>query len=161
MTAAVDRAALGRANRRKGHDAERAVAKWLRANGFPHAERAVRTGYTGNDRTVADPGDVAGTPGIAWQIKDCAAEQINTWLVETEEQRCATHADYGILVQRRRGKADPGRWWAWIDSNALARLISGRGGDPWVPKFPARVELHDLTVLLRHCGYGNDVEAAS
>lgn len=104
----------GRANRRRGADAERAVCKWLRANGFPHAERAVRTGFTAADRSVADHGDITGTPGIVWQVKDVKRSSIPTWLMETAAQRLAAKADAGVLVYRVRGCADVGGWRGWL-----------------------------------------------
>ena len=63
--------ARGRSNMSKGKAAERAVARWLRENGWPQADRAVRTGYRSSLRTSDDPGDIVGTPGLAWQVKDC------------------------------------------------------------------------------------------
>jgi hypothetical protein len=96
----------GRSNRRKGHDAERAVCRWLRDNGFPGAERSVRSGFTAHDRTVADAGDITGVPGLVFQVKDVARSDVPAWMAETELQRQAAGADHGLLVQRRRGTAD-------------------------------------------------------
>ncbi|HWD79273.1 MAG TPA: hypothetical protein VG497_10325, partial [Kribbella sp.] len=67
------RSEIGRSNRNRGAVAERAVVAWLRDNGFPHAERAVRTGYRTADRVSADHGDITGTPLLAWQVKDVVA----------------------------------------------------------------------------------------
>lgn len=140
----------GAANRRKGHDAERALVTWLRANGWPHAERSVRTGFRSGDRELPDTGDVDGTPGIVWQVKNVAREDIAAWLTETEAQRTAARAHFGVLVQRRSGKADPGRWWAWM-----------RLGDFSWPVYsqvfaPMRLEVRHLASLLRDMGYGGE-----
>ena len=166
MTAAIDRAKLGKANRRKGHDAERAVARWLRDNGWPGAERAVRTGYAGVTRSIADPGDITGTPGIVWQIKDCAREQIAPWLTETEQQREDADAEHGVLVVRRRGAADVGRWWVWVSLGDLLTLANPDrcqcmecAGD--TASAPVRLELSALTQLLRVRGFGEPIEAVS
>lgn len=53
----IDRAALGRSNRRRGADAERRVVAWLREHGWPGAERAVRTGYRTATRAGTTTGD--------------------------------------------------------------------------------------------------------
>ncbi|BBG01580.1 hypothetical protein [Pseudonocardia autotrophica] len=82
MTTAAQR---GTANRRKGHTAERDVAKYLRAVGYPNAERAVVTGFAAatGGRLKADPGDIAGVPFIV-SVKDCATEQLGKWLDELD-----------------------------------------------------------------------------
>lgn len=159
MTAATA-SERGRANRRKGADAERAVAKYLRANGFPGAERAVRLGYVGSDRVIPDPGDLTGTPGIVWQVKDCARENIAVWLDDTDRQREQADAEHGVLVVRRRGAAGVGRWWAWVGLGDVLTLANPDGchcvecaGE--VTKEPVRLELGTLVELFRIRGYGD------
>lgn len=153
----TDHAALGRANRRKGHDAERAVARYLQTHGWPHAERAIRTAYTSNGHTIPDPGDITGTPGLVWQVKDHAHEKITDWLIETEQQRADASADYGILIQRRRGKADPGHWWAWTTIRTLVQIHED-GGASYSEQCdaPVRLQLQHIVPLLWRAGYGSD-----
>lgn len=152
--------ARGRANREKGAVAERQLVSWLRENGWPGAERAVRTGYRTATRVSADPGDVTGTPGLVWQMKYTTRFE---WpavfaanLSETEEQRVAAGADFGLLIQRRAGTADVGRWWVWLRVADLARLLrplpSARATDLGQPAL--RMELAGLVPLLRAAGYG-------
>lgn len=120
MTAATrTRSEIGKANNRKGKDRERRVARYLREHGWPFAERRQRTGFATADRTRADQGDLMGTPGIVWQVKDTAQHNIPAWLEQTEDQRLAAGAQFGVLVVRRNGKADPGQWWAWLPAVAL------------------------------------------
>jgi hypothetical protein len=145
----VDLSARGRANRRKGHTAERDLARWLRENGFPHAERAVRTGFRTADRVTADPGDIAGIPGVVWSVKDCATERIGPWLAELDAM---DGGDYRLLVVKRRGCADPGRWWVYIEANALPGLRWGCGSAAL--SFPVRAELAPVVALLAQAGYG-------
>jgi len=162
MTAPVDRAKIGRANRNRGAAAERAVAKWLRANGFPQAERAIRAAYVGADHVLPDPGDITGTPGIVWQVKDCQVERIGQWLAETEKQRAAADADYGVLVVRRRGHASPDNWWCWLPLDTLLRM--GLGGLPtsWsLDSEPVRLELRAVARMLNLSGYGYDDPAVT
>jgi hypothetical protein len=151
----------GAANRRRGHDAERALARWLRSNGFGQAERAVRTGFRTADRAAPDPGDITGTPGIVWSVKDCAAEQTTKWLAELEVMRAGAGALVGLLVHRRRGYADPGRWWCWTPLDVPVWLLTGYGGAAGhaEARAPVRMELTDVVALLRATGYGDPPEA--
>lgn len=155
----VDRAALGRSNRRRGADAERRVVAWLREHGWPGAERAVRTGYRTATRAGADPGDIIGTPGLVWQVKDCAREQVDAWLAETEEQAEAAGADYGLLVVRRRRVGGVGRWWVYMRLADLGGLLVHAYGDATHlapdPDDVARLELRALVRYLHAAGYGD------
>ncbi|NUR80764.1 MAG: hypothetical protein HOQ21_10010 [Dermatophilaceae bacterium] len=148
----------GAANRDKGARAERAVVSWLRENGFPGAERAVRTGYKSGNRTAIDPGDITGTPGLVWQITDRAdADEpavIERRMQETERQRIHANAAYGFFVVKRRGFADPGRWWVWMPADVIATLVNGH----YIGKdihFPVRTELAGVVTLVRRCGFGD------
>jgi hypothetical protein len=153
-TATATASARGRANRRKGHDTERQLARWFRTQGWPGAERAVRTGFTAADRAVADPGDITGMPGLVVQAKYVAREQIDSWMAETEQQRAAAGADYGLLVVRRTGRADPGQWWVWLPLRGLTRIATGLGVPAPHGDTPVRLELGHLVPLLRDAGYG-------
>lgn len=163
----------GRANRNKGHQAERDLCKWLRANGFPHAERAVRTGFRTGDRTSPDPGDVTGTPFVLWSVKDCAAEQISRWFDELDDMsdNAQTAGCLTLLVHKRRGHADPARWWCWQWQSqylGLYRAWLEQFGIPelplWIPpgtEYPMRMELGHVVPLLVAAGYSTPVEVAS
>lgn len=140
----------------KGTDAERAVVRYLQANGFPHAERRALNGST-------DRGDVTGCPGLVIEVKHRDREssdlQINQWLDETETERLNAHADIGLLVVRRR-YARPDNWSAWLPSVLVARLIDP-GCAPYAeaPVFPVRMLLGDAVLALRWAGYGEPLEA--
>lgn len=164
MTAAPTASQRGSTNRRRGIQAERDVCRWLRANGFPHAERAVRTGFRAVDRTSADPGDITGTPFILWSIKDCAVEQIGRWFDELAAMDAG--ADLGLIVHKRRGHADPARWWCWLTLGHLVQLVipthlpaavlAVADGSP----APLRMELGHVVPLLVAAGYGTPAGAA-
>lgn len=144
------------ASRRKGAVAERDLVRWLRANGFPGAERAVRTGYRTPDRTAADPGDVTGTPGIVWSVKDCAVERIATWLAELDAMDTSTTV-VRLLVAKRRGHADPGEWWCWLRAHDFAALLDDA---ETAFAFPVQAALGDVVMLLRAAGYGDPITEA-
>lgn len=105
-------------SRRKGATAERDVTAWLRANGWPWAER--RAGGT--------PGpDITGCPGIAWEIKNAARLELAAWVDQAEAQRATSGADLAPLVIKRRGTTDPGQFYAVLPLAALAHLLIEAG----------------------------------
>lgn len=149
-------ATRGRANRRKGHDTERAVARYLRSVGFPGAERAVRTSYRVDDRLVLDPLDITGIPGTVWSVKNDASNQITKWLDEAERLGHHHGAELAMLITRRRGKSAVGRWWAWVSLRALARALNGANVSsiPHAMRGHVCMELGDLVPMLHAAGYG-------
>ena len=138
-----------------GTAAETAVVRYLRANGWPAAERRALKG-------VLDEGDITGTPGICWEVKarsrPVSDEQITAWLVETEIERANAGAEIGILVIRRPGfgTANVGRWWAVLRLGALltddehAWALMG----PDVGDAPVHMHLSTAVAYLRAAGYG-------
>jgi hypothetical protein len=144
--------------KRIGTAAESAVTKFLRTNGFPHAERRALTG-------AYDQGDITGCPGLVFEVKGGEAArtasdgQVEAWLAETETERINAGADLGILVMQRRGvgPANAGRWWAVM---RLGPAINNEGAI-WKPAYyqaiqntPVRLLLGDAVTLLRAAGYG-------
>lgn len=158
MTAAPDASARGRSNRNRGNLAERAVAKYLRLNGFPHAERAVRTGFTTTNRTVADPGDITGCLCMVISVKDAQVERLTQWLTELDamDDREVPAGDEParLLVHKRPGHADPSRWWCWMRAHTFTDLFNTETAFV----FPVRVELGDAVMALRAAGYGERIE---
>lgn len=148
----------GATNRRRGITAERDLVRWLRANGFPHAERSVVTGYRTATRERRDGGDITGTPGIVWSLKDCAAERIPQWWDELEAMQGGPVVK--LLVVKRRGHADPGLWWTWLTLAGVVDLLPTK--DPLSELIPVhglvRVQLNVVAPLLRAAGYGERLE---
>lgn len=143
----------GRANSAKGKRAERSLVTWLRTHGHPGAERTIRTGHRVPGRVSADRGDIDGTPGICWQVKDVddrALWQVSEWLDATERQRQAAGADVGALVVKRRGQADPGAWWAYVPLGVLAPTVPAN-----LAALPVRLAVADLVAVLGRYGYGD------
>lgn len=160
---ARSRSAIGRANLTKSKVAERAVASYYRVSGWPHAERTVRTGFDARGRAVADHGDVDGTPGWITQVKNVAHPgpgELRTWLAETEAQRLAAGADFGLLVVKRPRHAHPATWWAHLRLRDLARLLDADTGEI-DPQAAIQAELQAVLPLLRRAGYGSPVEEAA
>jgi hypothetical protein len=157
VTTPKTRSQLGKMSRNKGAKAERDVVAYLRTVGFGGAERAVRTGYRTKDRAAADPGDITGTPGIVWSVKDVATEQLAKWLDELDAMEGPSD-DVRLLVHKRPGKADPSRWWCWTYLDTLVDLVTDR--PMTFDSFPVRMELGHVIPLLHAAGYGDAVEAA-
>jgi hypothetical protein len=94
----------GRRSRKRGHVCERAVASFLRSNGYPDAETTrSRLGHDG----FHAPGDVVGIPGWIVETKDVKASAWPTWC-----RQAALEANGGrwVVVRRTRGQTDVGEW---------------------------------------------------
>ena len=140
---------------------ESAVVDYLSTHGFPHAEWGALCGYRG-------AGDIANTPGICWSVKvgpaarSASDELVEDWLHELDEEADRFHSIHGILVVQRRGHGRDrvGRWWA-ITRLTSFMLIAGDEGSmhEWsLSRAPVRVHLADMCELLRHAGWGTEVD---
>lgn len=108
--------------RQKGTSAETALVKYLQQNGFPHAERRALAG-------IADKGDVTGTPGVAWEVKNHKAYDFSGWLKETEVERRNALAEYGVLIVKpnRVGLDSVQDWWAVLTVSDVVELLNFAG----------------------------------
>lgn len=100
----------------KGTKCETDTVRYLRANGFPNAERRALSGS--NDR-----GDILADAGLVFECKHWAIYSdvdVLDWQAQTAREMRNANASEGVLIIRRTGKADPGTWWAW-------RYFTGRG----------------------------------
>lgn len=135
-----------------GTAAESAVARFLRENGFPYAERRALRG-------TEDAGDITGTPGVCWEVKGGQAAkfpgdgQVDKWLRDTDTETDNAGADLGILVMQRGGYGPTrcGSWWAVVRIGSLVPSIpAGRMADT-----PIRMTLSAVVMFLRENGYGD------
>ncbi len=149
MTAPRTRSQVGRASRAKGNRFEVAVANAVRP-WLPDVRRSRDNGSA----NASDTGDLAGTPGIYWSLKDVAAAAneppalIEGWLVEATKKGDGA---LPLLVIKRRGSVDPLRahCWMWLDH--LAHLL---GADvPPETDAAVRMELEHVLDLLAAAGY--------
>jgi hypothetical protein len=163
------RAEIGRANRTRGIATERDVARYLRMNGWPDAERKPDTGWSTADRTSPDAGDIRNTPSLAWQVKstpELTSAKLAQAMHQAADQAVVAGADYGIVVHRRAGKSNPGLWWAYLPLRDLSALLTGQGrplvADP-LRDAPVRLAMGDVVELLHRAGYGTqaDTQAAA
>lgn len=95
--------AQSRAIKAAGRETENMVVAWLRARGYAHAERRRLRG-------VLDVGDITGVPGLVIEAKKGNTRALGSLLGELEAE-CANDGDApGLLIVRRRGITDVGRW---------------------------------------------------
>jgi hypothetical protein len=148
---------------RVGKEQEQRIVRHAKNNGFPGADRIIRTG-AGKDYAVRDDeGDIWLCPGVIVQSKRLSPPNrmeraITGWLAETEAQRVASRAAHAVLVVRREGTTDIGEWWAWFYFAGLFAIRGCRIWDCWnftgTALMPVRLTVADAYTLLRTNGYG-------
>lgn len=153
MTAARTPSQRGRAARAKGANFERAVATALRP-AFPDIRRSRDNGST----TTSDTGDLVDAGPIWWSLKDDAKGDLGTPSVIDAWQREATEKAGGlipVIVQKRRGHADPLRSWCWVTVTHLVDLATWEyvAAADVASACWARLELRDVVALLAHANY--------
>lgn len=145
-------------SRKTGTASETAVVGALRRYGFPTAERRALRG-------VNDAGDIAGTPGVLWEVKggdaarDASDGQITDWYHSIAVK--AAPGDIAVLVVQRRGigHANAQDWWAVTTVNQVVRLAGAerRMGPGNGFSSQVRLTVSDLCDLLTSAGYGDEV----
>jgi len=102
----------------KGAKAENQVAEYLRANGYPDADRRPRNGR--NDR-----GDIGGVPYVVIEVKNTTsyAGELAGWLAEAEKERENAGAELGLVWHKRKGTTDPGQWYVTMTGETAGTLM--------------------------------------
>lgn len=143
----------------KGTQAETAVVRYARLAGFPGADRLTKTG-------AKDRGDVGLCPGVIVEVKNLLTAgkrgptpaQMVDWMNQTEKERSNAGAELGILIVKREGTTDVGRWWAFLPVDDLVRLVTGKGSTLMRANeymgIPVSLPVRELLQLLRFGGYG-------
>jgi Holliday junction resolvase len=97
-------------SKQKGTAAETALLRWLREAGH----LAWRNPPAGN-KDVGDLGVTTSDGGLTVvEVKNMAdlARAINEGIAELDAEKANAGTDHGVLVCKRRGVGDPGRWLA-------------------------------------------------
>ena len=105
----------------KGSQAERDVVAYLKANGFPYADRRV-AGAT------LDKGDISGVLGVTIEIKNHARLDLAGWLAELEVEMKNDSAWTGVVIHKRKGKGDVGEWYATLPVKVWLALLRKANG---------------------------------
>jgi hypothetical protein len=148
----------GRTHVNVGKETEQLVARYLRGRGLDGVERSVRTGFRTADRSVDDAGDLTGWPGVCLQVKSLrpatrAETQTRQWLAELESQRRQSGASVGLLVVRRWGTLDVGRWWCFLVARDLFGMADGHSATALRQLAPVRLELSDVVSMMQTWGW--------
>lgn len=96
---------MSAANRRRGHDAERAVAKYLRDNGWPDA--CTTREKLGHDGATA-PGDIDFHTLVTLEVKDVASSAWPSWC--RQALAGSRPGMIPMVVRRTRGVPHVGLW---------------------------------------------------
>ena len=147
--------------KQRGTAAETAVLRHVREQGFPWAHRLALTGN-------ADQGDISLLPGnlVILEVKAHASAatgqpgdaQLADWMRQTSTERVNAGADYGLLVVKRKGTTDPGRWFGFLEPAALFSLLGSTGSPPAGMSGWPCLPFADVILLLRQSGYGTAIE---
>lgn len=106
--------------KQKGTAAETAVVKYLRDNGFIHAERRALHG-------TVDKGDITGCGSIVFEVKNHKTLDLAGWLKELEVEMANAKADTGCVVAKKRGTTNPGDWYAVLPFSVFVGLLKEAG----------------------------------
>ena len=107
-----------------GSATERAVADYLAAAlEDDRIDRRVKTG-------AKDRGDIGGVRfmggrRLVLEVKDCARQSLPEWVGEAHTEAGHDDALVGVVVAKRRGTRDPGRYWVHMTLDDLLALITG------------------------------------
>ena len=117
---------MGRSNRsarQAGSRAERVVADYLAcALNDDRIDRRVKTG-------AKDRGDIGGVrvhgQRMVIEVKDCATQALPAWTAEAHTEAGNDDALVGVVIAKRRGTTDPGRFWVHMTVDDLLALLTG------------------------------------
>lgn len=105
--------------RKKGTKFETEVVEFLRAHGFPYAERRAMRG-------TKDAGDVAGIPGIAIEVKNHREMSLGEWMTEAQKEAINAGCYRHVVWHKRRGKGVRDSFVtmpAWLFAELLAEHV--------------------------------------
>lgn len=110
--------------RAAGSRTERTVADYLAAAlDDDRIDRRVKTG-------AKDKGDIAGMrvhgQRLVLEVKDCAKQELPKWVAEAHTEASNDDALVGVVVAKRRGTTDPGKYWVHMTLDDLLALITGQ-----------------------------------
>lgn len=110
-------------HRAKGSSFERLVADYLKANGFPYADRRVKNGSK-------DRGDIGGVHAngqpVVFEAKNTTRISLGTWAAEAEVERVNDEALAGVIVHKRHGKGKAEDQWVTMTLADLTAILTGK-----------------------------------
>ena len=109
-----------RTARQAGTAWETAIVAYLRAVGWPHAERRARTG-------AHDQGDITGVIGVCIEAKNTNRIEPATFLDEAHTEGVNAGAEVAAAWIKRRGRSSPEHGYVLLDGATFARLLRQSG----------------------------------
>ena len=110
-------------HRQKGSSMERLVADYFKVNGFPFADRRVKTG-------AKDTGDIGGVhvhdQRIAIEVKNTARISLGVWASEAEVERFNDGALAGVVIHKRHGKGQAADQWVTLTLADFTAILTGK-----------------------------------
>lgn len=124
----AEASARGKRNRRKGHDTEREVVKWLRSAGWPDAcTTRAKLGHDG----FSAPGDVDFHPLVCLEVKNVSSGSAwPTWCRQTVRETRAGLVP--AVVRKTAGVRDVSRWEVRVRQYEWLTILDGHPGYPLV-----------------------------
>lgn len=104
----------------KGYAFEARIRDWLRTHGAPHIER-LPAGAT------SDRGDLTGTPGVVWELKNHARVELPGWINELKVELANARCEIGAVIHHRSGNGDPAEDLATMPLRIYVRLLHEAG----------------------------------
>lgn len=114
-----------RSARQAGTATERGLADYLAvALADDRIDRRAKTG-------AKDRGDIAGLrihggQRLVVEVKDCARLDLAGWTAQAHTEAGNDDALAGVVVHKRRGTTDPGRWYVTCTVDDLLALLTGQ-----------------------------------
>lgn len=101
---------------------ETAIVTYLRARGWPHAERRALAGKD-------DKGDIAGVAAgaVCIEAKNAARLELAAWLDEATVETRNADARIGAVWIRRRGRTSPADGYIVMDGHTFTQLLEEAG----------------------------------
>lgn len=110
-------------HRQKGSTFERMVADFLKVNGFPFADRRVKSG-------AKDKGDIGGVhvngERLVLECKNTSKINLGTWATEAEAERINDAALAGVIVHKRHGKGQAADQWVTLTLADFTSILTGK-----------------------------------
>jgi hypothetical protein len=107
-----------------GTRTERQVADYLAAQlDDDRIDRRARNG-------AKDRGDITGLRFLGGhrlvaEIKDCARQDLPGWTAEAHTEALNDDSVVGVVIAKRRGTTDPGKFWVHMTLDDLLALLTG------------------------------------
>jgi hypothetical protein len=100
----------------KGTAAETAVVEFLKANGFPQAERRTLSGSN-------DKGDINVSPDVVIEVKNVKTMTLSVWMDEAIAESENAGAWVTAVWHKRIRKGDPANWYVTMDGAMFAGIL--------------------------------------